>query len=58
VLLPFAVLLWSSCQKFYCVPSIEALKNLTLDPYRFVISYPNLGRSFGTAWRFPSARRR
>ncbi|MEO5846063.1 MAG: iron ABC transporter permease [Caldimonas sp.] len=45
VVLPFAVLLWSSFQKFYAVPSMEALKNLTLDPYRFVLSYPNLGRS-------------
>jgi iron(III) transport system permease protein len=45
VVLPFAVLLWSSFQKFYAVPSMEALKNLTLDPYRFVLTYPNLGRS-------------
>jgi iron(III) transport system permease protein len=45
VLLPFLVLLWSSFQKFYSVPTMEALKNLTLDPYRFVFSYPNLGRS-------------
>ena len=45
VMLPFAVLLWSSFQKFYAVPSMEALKNLTLDPYRFVLSYPNLGRA-------------
>ena len=45
VVLPFAVLLWSSFQKFYSVPSMAALKNLTLDPYRFVLSYPNLGRS-------------
>ena len=45
VVLPFAVLLWSSFQKFYSVPSIQALQNLTLDPYRFVLSYPNLGRS-------------
>ncbi|MDQ6685011.1 MAG: iron ABC transporter permease, partial [Pseudomonadota bacterium] len=45
VVLPFAVLLWSSFQKFYSVPSMEALKNLTLDPYRFVLTYPNLGRS-------------
>ena len=45
VLLPFLVLLWSSFQKFYSVPSMEALKNLTLDPYRFVFSYPNLTRS-------------
>ena len=57
VILPFAVLLWSSFQRFYSVPSMEALQNLTLDPYRFIFSYPNLGRtvwnsvalSFGTA---------
>jgi iron(III) transport system permease protein len=42
VVLPFAVLLWSSFQKFYAVPSMQALQNLTLDPYRFVLSYPNL----------------
>ena len=45
VVLPFLVLLWSSFQKFYAVPSIEALSRLTLDPYRFVLSYPNLLRS-------------
>jgi len=57
VVLPFLVLLWSSVQKFYTVPSREALRNLTLDPYRFVFSYPDLGMtvwnslvlSFGTA---------
>jgi iron(III) transport system permease protein len=47
VILPFAVLLWSSLQRFYAVPSMEALGHLTLDPYRFVFSYPNLGR---TVW--------
>src|SRR3989441_9465790 len=45
VVLPFAVLLWSSLQRFYAVPSMEALSRLTLDPYRTIISYPNLGRS-------------
>jgi iron(III) transport system permease protein len=45
VLLPFAVLLWSSFQKFYSVPSMRALQNLTLDPYRFILAYPNLARS-------------
>ena len=45
VVLPFAVLLWSSFQKFYAVPSLQALQNLTLDPYRFVLTYPNLARS-------------
>ncbi|HTQ74850.1 MAG TPA: iron ABC transporter permease [Burkholderiales bacterium] len=47
VVLPFAVLLWSSFQKFYSVPSWQALHNLTLDPYRFIFSYPNLP---GTVW--------
>ena len=49
VVLPFLVLLWSSFQKFYAVPSIEALSRLTLDPYRFVLTYPNLGRSVGNS---------
>ena len=44
-MLPFLVLLWSSLQKFYAVPSMQALQNLTLDPYRFILNYPNLGRS-------------
>ena len=45
VVLPFAVLLWSSFQKFYSVPSWKALHNLTLDPYRFILTYPSLTRS-------------
>jgi len=45
VVLPFSVLLWSSFQKFYSVPSWQALQNLTLDPYRFIFTYPNLARS-------------
>jgi iron(III) transport system permease protein len=45
VILPFSVLLWSSFQRFYSVPSMEALRNLTLDPYRFVLDYPNLPRA-------------
>jgi len=45
VVLPFLVLLWSSLQKFYSVPSWQALQNLTLDPYRFILSYPNITRS-------------
>jgi len=43
--LPFLVLLWSSFQKFYSVPSAAALHNLTLDAYRFIFTYPNIGRS-------------
>lgn len=49
VVLPFTVLLWSSFQRFYAVPSMEALQNLTLDPYRFIFSYPNLARTVGNS---------
>src|SRR5205823_13000551 len=45
VVLPFAVLLWSSFQRFYSVPSWQALNNLTFDPYGFIFTYPNLPRS-------------
>jgi iron(III) transport system permease protein len=45
VVLPFAVLLWSSLQKFYSVPSMEALQRLTLEPYRTILGYPSLARS-------------
>jgi iron(III) transport system permease protein len=45
VVLPFAVLLWSSFQKFYSVPSVEALSRLTLEPYRTILGHPNLMRS-------------
>jgi iron(III) transport system permease protein len=47
VVLPFLVLLWSSFQRFYTVPSREALQNLTLDPYRFIFTYPDLA---STVW--------
>jgi iron(III) transport system permease protein len=47
VVLPFLVLLWSSLQHFYTVPSREAFHNLTLDPYRFVFTYPDLA---STVW--------
>ena len=42
-LLPFLVLLWSSLQRFYSVPSLAALKNLTLAAYRNVFTYPEIG---------------
>ncbi len=41
VVLPFLVLLWSSFQSFYSVPSMDAVKNMTLDSYRFVLKHPN-----------------
>jgi iron(III) transport system permease protein len=43
VVLPFLVLLWSSLQRFYSVPTVAALKNLTLDSYRTVLAYPVIG---------------
>ncbi|MGH8689920.1 MAG: ABC transporter permease [Burkholderiales bacterium] len=45
VVLPFAVLLWSSFQRFYSVPSMEAIQRMSLDPYRTILSYPSLWRS-------------
>jgi iron(III) transport system permease protein len=45
VVLPFAVLLWSSFQRFYSVPSIEAIQRMTLEPYRTVLDHPGLWRS-------------
>ena len=45
VALPFLVLLWSSLQKFYSVPSAAAMRNLTLDSYRFILNYPTFGVS-------------
>jgi iron(III) transport system permease protein len=43
VALPFLVLLWSSLQRFYSVPSLAALKTLTVEPYRNVLAYPEIG---------------
>jgi iron(III) transport system permease protein len=45
VVLPFAVLLWSSLQSYYSVPSMQALSRLTLEPYRTILGYPSLARS-------------
>ena len=43
VVLPFLVLVWSSLQRFYSVPSLAALKNLSFDSYRTVLAYPQIG---------------
>lgn len=43
VVLPFLVLLWSSLQKYYSVPSWEALQNVSLAAYKTVINYPSVG---------------
>ena len=45
VLLPFLVLLWSSLQKFYSAPSLDALSRVSLDAYRAVLDYPQFARS-------------
>jgi iron(III) transport system permease protein len=37
VVMPFLVLLWSSLQKFYAPPSMEALSRITLDGYRYIL---------------------
>ncbi len=41
--LPFLVLVWSSLQRFYSVPSWAALRNLTLKSYETVLAYPGVG---------------
>ncbi|HUY02038.1 MAG TPA: iron ABC transporter permease [Rhodocyclaceae bacterium] len=45
VVLPFLVLLWSSLQRFYSVPSMAALHHLSLDAYRYIISYPTMSEA-------------
>ena len=40
VILPIAILLWSSFIPYFGVPSQELLGKLTLDNYRYVLSYP------------------
>jgi iron(III) transport system permease protein len=47
VLLPVLVLLWGSLLPFYQAPSIDAVDELTLENYRYVLTLPK----FGTAAR-------
>jgi len=42
VVLPLAVLIWSSLQKYYRSPSLAAAHHLTLDAYRYIIHLPVL----------------
>jgi len=46
---PLLVLVWSSIQKYYSVPSMAALANLTLDPYRFILNHPTFPRAVGNS---------
>jgi iron(III) transport system permease protein len=57
IVFPFLVLVWSSLQKYYSVPTWAALRNVSLDAYRTVLDYPgfataawnSLVLSFGSA---------
>ncbi len=49
VVLPFLVLVWSSLQKFYSVPSMAAVKNLTFDAYSFILTYPTIISAVGNS---------
>jgi iron(III) transport system permease protein len=42
---PLAILVWSSVQQYYSVPSMAALKNLTLEPYRTILNHPTFARA-------------
>jgi iron(III) transport system permease protein len=42
---PLAILVWSSVQQYYSVPSIAALQNLTLEPYRTILNHPTFARA-------------
>jgi iron(III) transport system permease protein len=43
--LPFLVLLWSSLQRYYSVPTWAAMKNVSLHAYESVIAYPNVAQA-------------
>jgi iron(III) transport system permease protein len=41
--LPFLILVWSSLQRFYSVPSLAALQNISFANYVAVLNYPSIG---------------
>lgn len=45
IVLPFLVLLWSSLNKYYSVPSWNALNRLSFGAYVNVLNYPAAGRA-------------
>ena len=47
VAMPFFILVWSSLQRYYSVPSWSALKNVSLRAYEAVLGYPNVS---GAVW--------
>ena len=51
VVMPFLVLLWSSLQKFYAPPSMEALSRITLDGYRYILGSDTIrAAAFNSLW--------
>ena len=47
IVMPFFILVWSSLQRYYSVPSWAALKNVSLRAYSTIIGYPNVS---GAIW--------
>ena len=47
IVMPFFILVWSSLQRYYSVPSRAALKNVSLRAYSTIIGYPNVS---GAIW--------
>lgn len=45
VILPFLVLLWSSLQKYYTIPSLSALTDLSWANYQYILTYSGIGRT-------------
>ncbi|HEU4541787.1 MAG TPA: iron ABC transporter permease [Jiangellaceae bacterium] len=45
VIMPIAVLLYASTQRFYTVPSLDSLSVLTLDNYRYILDHPQAMRA-------------
>jgi iron(III) transport system permease protein len=47
IAMPFFILIWSSLQRYYSVPSWAALQNVSLRAYWTIIGYPNVS---GAIW--------
>ncbi|MEZ2126727.1 MULTISPECIES: ABC transporter permease [unclassified Sinorhizobium] len=45
IVLPFLVLLWSSLNKYYSVPTWSALSRVSLNAYATVLNYPSVGQA-------------
>lgn len=55
VVLPLGVLLWSSLTPYYGIPSRELLSRVSLEAYRYVLSYPTALRAFGNSFTLAAA---